>query len=345
MRKLLLTFLLFPVFAFGQGTMDFDFEGLELPTAYSDGSFDYEGVTFTYAHCRDQDEFPILDQGLMLRKPASSYFEWTVTNGVGTLSFEFRKAFTGGSIRQLEIIANGVQVGLTNEFGEGTGEQSDVYTFSQGINLDGEVTIRIKNVGDVDANRQSIIDNIVWTAFGEDPIECLAPSSIVAEVLSDSEANISWIAEGENQTFELSYGLEGFSVEEGTIVTATSPFALEGLIEATSYDVYVRAICEDETKSDWTGPVNFTTSPGVGLSTDVFKELSFYPNPVSETLNLKVDAKIEKVEFINVLGESVKTVTPNAMNTKINVSSLNKGVYFIKVTVKGNEKTYRLIKK
>lgn len=344
MKKFLLMLLFVPFIAFGQGTMDF--EGIELPTTYSDGSFEVDGITYSYAQCRDQDTFPIIGQGLMLRKPISSYFEWTVTNGVGELSFEYRKAFTGGAIRQLEVIINGEQAAVTNEFGEGTGDQPDVYTFTHTLNLEGAVTIRIKNVGDVDANRQAVIDNIVWTAFGEDPMECLAPSDLAVEVLSDSEASVTWTAGSANQSYELSYGLAGFAVEEGIMVDAAMTSAtLEGLIEMTSYDVYVRAICEDETKSDWVGPVNFETFPGVGLNTNVFEGLTFYPNPVTETLNLKVDAKVEKVEFINVLGESVKTVTPNTMQTKINVSSLNKGVYFMKVTVKGNEKTYRLIKK
>lgn len=164
---LIISITLFSFLGFSQGSQYF--EDVILPTSYEDGDFTESGITYTYGQCRDQDEFPISGQGLMLRKPLSSYFEWTIPNGIGTLTFEYRKAFTGGTPRQLEVQVNGVVVATTDEFGEGSGEQADIYTFSHDINQGGSVTIKIKNVGDADQNKQSIIDNIEWTlgAAGE----------------------------------------------------------------------------------------------------------------------------------------------------------------------------------
>lgn len=153
---------------FAQGSENF--ENANLPGSYSDGTFVGDsGLTFTYGHSRNEGDFPIEDEGLMLRRASDSYLEWTLSNGVGNLSFEYRKAFTGGAIRQLEVIINDIQVATTPEFGEGSGQQDDVYTFSQAINQNGEVTIRIKNVGATTGNTQSVIDNISWTAMGNAP--------------------------------------------------------------------------------------------------------------------------------------------------------------------------------
>ena len=42
-----------------------------------------------------------------------------------------------------------------------TGEKADVYTFSQVLNLTGEVTIKIYATG-ATGNQQMVIDNFIW---------------------------------------------------------------------------------------------------------------------------------------------------------------------------------------
>ncbi|HTO39188.1 MAG TPA: GEVED domain-containing protein [Brumimicrobium sp.] len=162
MKKLLLLLFSIPFLGFSQGSMDF--ENTTLPSAYADGTFDDNGITYTYGHSRDQDTFNITNNGLLLRRASDSYLEWTIPNGIGELSFQFRKAYTGASVRQLEILIDDVVTFTTVEFGEGSGEQTDVYTFSEEINVEGSVTIKIKNVGAATGNKQTVIDNIVWTA-------------------------------------------------------------------------------------------------------------------------------------------------------------------------------------
>lgn len=207
MKKFLFLFLLLPLLSFGQGTMDF--EGVTLPTTYGDGDFTDGGIDYHYNHSRDQDNFPINGNGLLLRRASDSYLEWTVENGVGSLTFDYRKAYTGGSIRQLEVLVNGVQVALTDEFGEGSGEQDDIYTFTQDIDVEGSVTIRIKNEGETSSNRQSVIDNISWTAYdnngggvaddqcnqGQEPDETVDGYGILADY-SPSYAEDFIVAEG-----------------------------------------------------------------------------------------------------------------------------------------------------
>src|SRR5690625_7503846 len=104
----------------------------------------------------------------MLRRASDSYLEWTVPNGVGDLNFQYRKAFTNAAPRQLEVIVNDIQFAVTDVFGDGSGEQTDVYTFSESIDLNGQVKIKIKNVGSASTNKQAVIDNISWTAMGTD---------------------------------------------------------------------------------------------------------------------------------------------------------------------------------
>src|SRR5690554_389439 len=185
MRKIYLLMLLLPsIFVFSQGGMDFEDPSITLPGSYGDGTFTYNGVEYTYNHSRDQDDYPINGQGLLLRNASDSYFEMEIPDGVGELSFQYRKAYTGGSERELEVIVNGVALPTTTGvFGNVSGELADIFTYTANINLAGAVTIRIKNVGSTTTNRQSTIDNIVWTANGGTSTSVSASTSLLSGFL------------------------------------------------------------------------------------------------------------------------------------------------------------------
>lgn len=146
-----------------------DFESVTLPTAYGDGSFSNNDITWTYVRSRDQDTYPINGNGLMLQRASDSYLEATISGGIGTFSFDYRKAYTGGNARQLELLVDGVQVATTDEFGGSSGADATIYNFIYDINTTETVTIRIKNVGSTTSNRQTIIDNISWTCYSAGP--------------------------------------------------------------------------------------------------------------------------------------------------------------------------------
>jgi len=83
------------------------------------------------------------------------------------------------------------------------------------------------------------------------------------------------------------------------------------------------------------------------LSTAKFEafKFSYAPNPATNVVNLSAANSISDVEFINLLGQKVLSATVNAKQKKVNVSSLEKGVYFINVTIDGVKGTYKIIKK
>lgn len=168
MRKIYtLAIALIGAFAFAQTTITETFDNAELTDQYSDGSFVGEGdITWAYGHSRSQLEFEIDGAGIMLRRALDSYIEATIDGGVSNLSFQYRKAHTGSSERQMEIIINGEQVAVSDIFGDFSGEDDTVYTLSAtDLNIEGTFTVKIKNVGDGDFNRQTIVDNITWTAY------------------------------------------------------------------------------------------------------------------------------------------------------------------------------------
>lgn len=82
------------------------------------------------------------------------------------------------------------------------------------------------------------------------------------------------------------------------------------------------------------------------LSTNSFDRTSLkvYPNPVNDVLNLSYSSEISSVEVFNMLGQKVLAKDLNASQGQINISSLNSGNYFVKVTSEGQSKTIKIVK-
>ncbi|MDX9919188.1 MAG: chitobiase/beta-hexosaminidase C-terminal domain-containing protein [Paludibacter sp.] len=144
-----------------------DFEAqTALTSSYASSNFTNAttGITWSYTNSRNQDTYGITNKGIMLRY-ADSYLEATFANGVGTFSFQYRKAYTGTSERQLELIVNGTSVVTGPAFGTTSSAEATIYDFTHEVNTAGPVTIKIKNIGTGTNNKQTVVDNIAWTNF------------------------------------------------------------------------------------------------------------------------------------------------------------------------------------
>jgi len=86
----------------------------------------------------------------------------------------------------------------------------------------------------------------------------------------------------------------------------------------------------------------FVTS--LSKETFAFENLNYFPNPVKNSLTLSNSSAIESVEITSLLGQNVLTKTVNDLQAEINLSSLSNGVYFVKVSSEGQEKTIKIIK-
>ena len=75
------------------------------------------------------------------------------------------------------------------------------------------------------------------------------------------------------------------------------------------------------------------------------KNLNFYPNPVKNELNISSHYKIETYQIYNVLGTLVSEGKGSGNLTQVDMSRLNSGLYFVKVTSKGMQTTLKIAKK
>jgi hypothetical protein len=91
----------------------------------------------------------------------------------------------------------------------------------------------------------------------------------------------------------------------------------------------------------------FTIAVSETLSTNSFdiNGFEYFPNPVVDKLALRAQNNIQGVSIYNILGQEVIREIPNAVSSDIDMSELNNGAYFVKVTINDKTETIKIIKK
>ncbi|MFC2110100.1 T9SS type A sorting domain-containing protein [Bacteroidota bacterium] len=73
--------------------------------------------------------------------------------------------------------------------------------------------------------------------------------------------------------------------------------------------------------------------------------LSYFPNPVTDVLNITAQKVIAQVDIYNMLGQYVHVQKLNALNGTINTANLANGTYFSRTTFQdGTIETFKVVK-
>lgn len=89
-----------------------------------------------------------------------------------------------------------------------------------------------------------------------------------------------------------------------------------------------------------------TEAVSVGLNVEELTNAKVYPNPSSDVININLSNKNNNsvdVEIVNNLGQVVYSTSMNASTQSIDVSSLNTGIYFVRLTSEGNTATQKIM--
>ena len=110
-----------------------------------------------------------------------------------------------------------------------------------------------------DANvRREYIANVILGGIQQD---CPSVINLTATNITINSALLGWTPGGDENLWNIEYGLKGFELGQGTLITdiADNPYLLSGLTSATTYDFYVQANCGGGELSIWMGPASFLT--------------------------------------------------------------------------------------
>ncbi|WP_196889498.1 fibronectin type III domain-containing protein [Aureivirga sp. CE67] len=114
-----------------------------------------------------------------------------------------------------------------------------------------------------------------------------------------------------------------------------------GIHISAAFDPYYMTIDDikiEETEEEVTNPLN------VSEEQSLLEGIKLYPNPTKGVINISSQNVISSVTITNLLGQTVvEKEVNNTMNT-LDISNLPTGSYFVKVQVKDQVGTYKIIK-
>lgn len=102
--------------------------------------------------------------------------------------------------------------------------------------------------------------------------DCVKPQQVELTFVKDNEATVNWLA-GLEEAWEIQ--LNDSVIENVT----TNPYKLTNLEQGTVYTVAVRALCDENSKSEWSLPATFQTACGVN-ALPMNEDFSALPNPL-----------------------------------------------------------------
>ena len=105
--------------------------------------------------------------------------------------------------------------------------------------------------------------------------DCVKPQQVELTFIKDNEVTVNWLA-GLEEAWEIK--LNDFIIENVT----TNPYRVTGLKQGTVYTVAVRALCDAESKSEWSLPATFQTTCGVN-PLPMFEDFSSLAKPAGST--------------------------------------------------------------
>ncbi len=241
------------------------FDNSTATASYTDGSFvGNNNITWYFNHSRNEGDYPINGNGLMLRRASDSKLEsGPIPGGISSFTMNMRKAFTGATTRQLELYINGDLVATSQQFGTGSGADETIHVFEvNNINIAGSFTIMIKCVGSSENNSQVTIDDISWTQFATTDPYLVINSPLNNSTIQTTDPNVVFTV------YNFNMGTEGrvkYSLDGGAAAyTTTSPISFNDL-EETTHVVTLELVDMDNNPLDpqVTAQVSFTIDMSV----------------------------------------------------------------------------------
>lgn len=135
----------------------------------------------------------------------------------------------------------------------------------------------------------------------------------------------------------------------GSLITGTPNFAygyntnlISGLINnpLAKQTYYYRLVATNNGNVIYSDTYQYTTGTLSLTDFDLEKEISIFPNPATNFLNIKSNSteKIKSIEFYNTLGQLVYyNNVSNISDIKIDISNLKKGIYFVKINFENSK--------
>ncbi len=189
--------------------------------------------------------------------------------------------------------------------------------------------------------------NTTLTAtFEADPVEpCAVPTGLHTTAVENHAITIAWDAQTGVNNWNVQYR-EANATSWTSAASNTNSYTISNLNGDTDYEIQVQANCGDGNLSDWSSTLNVHTL-NVGVEVFTEKNVVLFPNPARQYVDIRIDGDVNvtEMEVYDVYGKLINNLSVIENPTRINVTGLANGMYFVRVTTDEGVATKTFIKK
>ena len=199
--------------------------------------------------------------------------------------------------------------------------------YVQGSDAAGEFYLYVRTICNESKGYTSEISEGVNAIFDDNAVtdSIQAPENLVARAKSLSSIELTWNAVKDAKSYFVYYGDEEIANITDTTYTVTN---LKANTEYC-YTVTTMGVNEESAKSK---EACATTSEE--SIEELASSFNIYPNPVKDILTIKGE-NIKQIMIFNSLGQIVRKMDCNDNTVKVNVETLQNGMYFVNI-IDGN---------
>ena len=193
-------------------------------------------------------------------------------------------------------------------------------------------------------NGQTIYGNeVTFTTLAQGVEPCDVPTGLHTTDVQNESIAIAWDANANVNSWNIQYRPQNGTWNSAT--SNTNSYTITGLTGHTTYEIQVQANCGDGNVSDWSGSVSEETT-NVGIEEWLSNSVTLFPNPAKDVVNVQCTmGNVQGVEVYDVYGKLITTSNSIDNPTRINVSGLADGVYFVRVTTDRGVVTKSFVKR
>jgi len=187
---------------------------------------------------------------------------------------------------------------------------------------------------------------MTFTTLPNDVEPCDVPTGLDTTTVANESITITWNANANVNSWNIQYRPVGGQWSNAT--ANTNSYTITGLTGNTDYEIQVQANCGGGNLSDWSSSLLVHTH-NTGLMNYLENSVVLFPNPAKEYVDIRIDGELNVtgMEVYDVYGKLINTVgvcdTP--VQTRINVSTLANGMYFVRVTTEEGVVTKTFVKR
>ncbi len=187
-------------------------------------------------------------------------------------------------------------------------------------------------------------DEMTFNTLPEEVQPCEVPTGLEASNITKESFTVTWNNNANVSSWNIQY--RPLNGQLSSAVANTNHYDFTNLTAETTYQVQVQANCGDGNLSEWSDILTVTTLVD-GIESYLLNSIALYPNPANEYVDVRIDGdvNVKSMEVFDVYGKLINTVNVIDNPTRINVSGLANGMYFVRVTTEQGVATKTFVKK